>query len=161
MPRPDDAELASRVRAVVEPELTARDAQPLEVEVTGPPGRRVVRIVVDHCRLDVPGALSVDELAAVSRRLGELLDDADIPPGAYTLEVTSPGTDRPLTGPRDLARNLGREVRLVRRGDDPVAAPLTGSVVAVTDDALTLEVEGAEVVVPFDELDHATVVLPW
>lgn len=72
-------------------------------------GRRtVVRVVVDLP--DGPGGVTSDALTDVSRDISHLLDAHDLVRGSYTLEVTTPGVDRPLTEPRHFRRALGRLV---------------------------------------------------
>ncbi len=110
----------------------------LEDVVVAPAGsRRLLRVVLDVAGDE--GALSLDAVADASRRISEVLDTDDVVPGAYVLEVSSPGVDRPLTEPRHFRRNLRRkvEVRLVEGGT------LTGRVVDVGE-TLVLEVEGAK-----------------
>ena len=73
-------------------------------------------------RLDRPGSrgtaedsVTVDECAKVSRDLSAILDVDDVVPGQYTLEVSSPGLDRPLTRAEDYQRFAGRRAKLVMR----------------------------------------------
>ena len=157
----DDATLPAQVRALVEPLAAALGVEVLDVQVKGSRGRRLVRVTADAADLEAAAGLDVDTIATLSRQLGDALDADDLVPGAYTLEVTSPGADQPLTRPRDFARNRGREVRIARLGDDEEAAPVTGTVVAVTDDAVTLAVAAGELDVSLGDIDHAMVVLPW
>jgi ribosome maturation factor RimP len=90
---------------------TGHDLEGLEVTPAG--RRRVVRMVVDR-----DGGVSLDDVAEVSRAVSEALDDIDarepgLLQGAYVLEVSSPGVDRPLTEPRHWRRNVGRLVTAV------------------------------------------------
>jgi ribosome maturation factor RimP len=147
-----DERLAAVVRELVGPVAADLEVDLIDVEVKGQRGSRVVKLIADTV-----GGLDIDDIATLSRRAGEVLDDRDVVDGSYTLEVTSPGTDRPLRDPRDFARNLGRDARVQRTGQ----AELTGTVVRVEDDTLVLEVGGDEVAVPFTELDHGKLVLPW
>jgi ribosome maturation factor RimP len=83
-----------------------------EVQLTPVGRRRVLRVVVDG-----PGGVSLDNIALVSQALSAELDAAgcmgDVP---YTLEVTSPGVDRPLTAPRHWQRSVGRMVKVAVTG---------------------------------------------
>jgi len=84
------------------------DLEGLEVSPAG--RRRVVRMLVDK-----DGGTTLDDITEVSRAVSEALDDIDarepaLLGGAYVLEVSSPGVDRPLTEPRHWRRNLGRLV---------------------------------------------------
>jgi ribosome maturation factor RimP len=78
--------------------------------------------MVLRIQIDRPGAgataedsVSVDDCARVSRDLSAVLDVEDVVPTAYTLEVSSPGLDRPLRGPADYSRFAGRRVKVVMR----------------------------------------------
>jgi ribosome maturation factor RimP len=155
----DDTTLANRIRSLAEPLAAAHAAEVLDVVVKGGKGRRLVRVTADAAALDASAGLDIDTIAALSRQLGSALDEQDLVPGAYDLEVTSPGADRPLRRPRDFARNVGREVRLhLAEGCE---GPDGGTVVTVTDSELTLDADGAEVTIPLADVDHGTVVLPW
>jgi ribosome maturation factor RimP len=107
----------------------------LEDVTVSPAGkRRVVRVVVDR-----DGGVDLDEVADVARAVSELLDgDPDLVDGAYTLEVTSPGVDRPLTQPRHWRRNAGRLVKVTTADET-----LTGRIAGSTETEVTLDVEGS------------------
>jgi ribosome maturation factor RimP len=84
--------------------------------------RREASGMVLRVRIDRPGpaasaedSVSVEDCAAVSRDLSAVLDVEDIVPTAYTLEVSSPGLDRPLRGADDYQRFAGRQAKLVMR----------------------------------------------
>lgn len=104
---------AAKVREAVLPVVAAAGLVVEDVQVA-PAGRRsVVRVVVDL--EDGVGGVDSDTLAAVSRDISTALDAADPVAGAYTLEVSTPGTDRPLTELRHFRRARTRLVRLERR----------------------------------------------
>lgn len=95
---------SERLRGLLEPLIAARDLDLEEIEVTPAGKRRVLRIVVDSDE-----GVQLDECAALSREVSESLDDSDVMGGApYTLEVTSPGADRPLTELRHYRRAVGQ-----------------------------------------------------
>jgi ribosome maturation factor RimP len=141
--RPDLAALRSRLRGLVEPIVT-REGLDLEDLTVSPAGRRyVVRITVDG-----DGGVGHDELSEVSREISVSLDEAErtqgeLTPDAYTLEVSSPGIDRPLTLPRHWQRNVGRLVK-VKVAD----RLLTGRITAVTGAGISLD----DREIAFDEL---------
>jgi len=141
--RPDLAALRSRLRGLVEPIVT-REGLDLEDLTVAPAGRRyVVRITVDG-----DGGVGHNELSDVSREISASLDEAErtqgeLTPDAYTLEVSSPGIDRPLTLPRHWQRNVGRLVKV------KVADRLrTGRVTAATEAGISLDDQE----IAFDEL---------
>ncbi|MGH3872352.1 MAG: ribosome maturation factor RimP [Pseudonocardiaceae bacterium] len=76
--------------------------------------RRLVRVIIDS-----DAGVGLDDIATVSRAVSFALDDRDdLLGGPYTLEVTSPGVDRPLTRPRHWRRNRLRMVRVVEHGGE-------------------------------------------
>lgn len=105
--------LAESVTDVLAPVVASAGLALEEVDVATAGRRRVVRVVVDRAG-DEPGDLDMDAVATVSQDVSTALDASDVLGTAeYTLEVTSPGVDRPLTTRRHWARNRGRLVRTV------------------------------------------------
>lgn len=124
------------------------DLEGLTVRATGK--RFLVRVLVDK-----DGGVSLDEVAGISRLLSVELDSSN-PLGekAYTLEVSSPGTEKPLTLARHWRRNVGRKVRVrFREGSEP----MIGRIVSVTESSAILEVAGNRAEVDFEEVDQAIV----
>ena len=105
-----------------------------------PAGRRsLIRITVDG-----EDGISLDAVAKLSRAISESLDAAEasgaaLLPGAYVLEVSSPGVDRPLTLARHWRRNVGRLVQTASGG-----APVSGRVVAATEAEVVIKVGSTE-----------------
>ena len=83
----------------------------VDVELLGAGNQRVLRIFIEK-----PGGVSHADCALISQQAGTILDVEDvIPGGRYTLEVSSPGLERKLKGPRDFERCLGKKARVVLR----------------------------------------------
>jgi ribosome maturation factor RimP len=133
-----------RVRDVLEPVVTAAGYDLEDVTVTAAGRRSVMRVVVDR-----DGGIDLDAVAEISRVVSEALDADDVTGEApYTLEVTSPGVDRPLTEPRHWRRAAGRLVRATVRDDKDV----TGRVVGTDESGVTFDVDGARRTVSYDAL---------
>jgi ribosome maturation factor RimP len=131
-------------------EQTGHDLEDVSVSPAGK--RRVVRVVVDK-----DGGITLDDVAAVARVVSDVLDTAEVDEpallgGAYVLEVSSPGVDRPLTEPRHWRRNTGRLVKAVL-ADETV----TGRVLGSDDLEAVLDVDGTERTVLLAEVTRATV----
>ncbi|MFH8350029.1 ribosome maturation factor RimP [Streptomyces sp. NPDC018045] len=127
---------SERLRGLLEPLVAARDLDLEEIEVTPAGKRRVLRIVVDS-----DDGVQLDECAELSREASQALDDSNVMGGApYTLEVTSPGADRPLTEPRHYRRAVGRLVRFQLHEGGELVARIT----AMDDEGLDLEVPGVK-----------------
>jgi ribosome maturation factor RimP len=133
---------AERVAALLEPVIAAVDMDLEGVRVTAAGRRRVLRIVVD-----ADGGVSLDHIAVVSREVAAALDDSavmgEVP---YTLEVSSPGVDRPLTERRHWRRAIGRLVvapLTAGPGDGgPAQATVEGRIMGASADGITLDVAG-------------------
>jgi len=102
--------------------VAARVAASYGLDIFDVQFRREAAGMVLRVQIDRPGAaataedsVSVEDCAAISRELSAVLDVEDIVPTAYTLEVSSPGLDRPLRGADDFRRFAGRRAKLVMR----------------------------------------------
>ena len=119
------------------------------VDLSSAGKRRVLRVAIDK-----DGGVTMDDIAEATREVSRVLDEDDVMgQQAYTLEVSSPGVDRPLTLPRHWRRNAGRLVKVTLHEGDPV----TGRITSSDDDAAVLDVEGDERRVPFTEVKKAKV----
>ena len=124
-----------------------------DVHVATPGSHRIVTCIVDG---DV--SLNLDQVTSVSRVISELLDEAvfmgETP---FTLEVTSPGVDRPLTQPRHFAKNADRLLKIVKVDGSEVS----GRILSNTDHSVTLTVtlkkEVTEQTVPLADIKRAVV----
>jgi ribosome maturation factor RimP len=124
----------------------------LELQLRGQGRGRVLSVI-----LDADGPVEADVVERVSKDLSRALDQADPLQGSYTLEVTTPGLERPLQSARDFRRQRGHEVRIVAG----VASAVQGMVVDADDQAVTLDVDGSQVQVPLSDVVRGKVVLPW
>jgi ribosome maturation factor RimP len=122
------------------PIVTAAGYDLEDVAVSSAGRRSLIRVTVD-----ADGGIDLDAVAEVSRLVSDALDaDAELPgsprtlAGAYVLEVSSPGVDRPLTEPRHWRRAAGRLVRVEVAGQ-----PVTGRVSGADEDGVTLDVDGS------------------
>ncbi len=124
--------------------------------------RRQGRSQVLSVVLDSDDRVDADVVEQVTKELSRALDEEDPLPGRYTLEVTTPGLDRPLRTGRDFRRQCGHEVQILREasGGQP-RAQLRGVVATADDQSVTLEVGGSQIRVPLSEVVRAKVVLPW
>lgn len=94
---------ATYVQELVDPLLAAEGLELVDVRYGG----GALQVFVDR-----PGGIDLDALAEVTRRVSELLDEHDPLPGRYTLEVSSPGLERPLRRPEHFGRFVGQEIKL-------------------------------------------------
>ena len=90
---------------LAEPVIASEGLELVEVECLRMKTRWLVRIYMDR-----EGGVTLDDCSEISNQLGDVLDVHDLPPGPYTLEVSSPGLDRPLVRDKDFVRYQGCEV---------------------------------------------------
>ncbi|CAB4582073.1 unannotated protein [freshwater metagenome] len=123
-----------------------------EVTLTTAGNRRLVTCIVDGEK-----SLNMDEVTLISREISNLLEEAPfMGETPFTLEVTSPGVDRPLTLPRHWRKNVTRLVRITQTNGEVV----TGRITSSDENAVTLAIEGKvskEVVVVFADVKKAIV----
>lgn len=148
---------ADAIDALARPLAEAAGLDLVEVELKGGGGRTRVRVIVDR-----KGGVDVGTCQQVSRQLAKQMDDADtMGEVRYTLEVTSPGTDRPLTDQRSFDRNEGRTVKVVL-ADGEDTTEVTGTIARAEDTAVVVVDEaGNERALPYTDIVKATQVLPW
>ncbi len=120
-----------------------------DIEVSQAGRRLLVRVLVD-----TDGGVTLDAVAEATRLVSELLDSHDVlDERPYTLEVTSPGIDRPLTAERHWRRNIGRLVKVkLATGDD-----FTGRILTAGAEAACVEADGDSRDVAYDEVLSARV----
>ena len=124
-----------------------------DVHVATPGSHRIVTCIVDG-----DASLNLDQVTSVSRVISELLDEAAfMGETPFTLEVTSPGVDRPLTQPRHFAKNIDRLLKIIKLDGSEV----TGRILSNTDQDVTLTVtvkkEISEQTVSLSEIKRAVV----
>lgn len=134
-------DVVDRIRAIAE-----RVAASFGLEIFDVQFRREAAGMVLRVQIDRPGpsataeeSVSVEDCANVSRDMSAVLDVEDVLPTAYTLEVSSPGLDRPLRRADDYARFAGRRARLVMREKVDGQTFFLGRLAGLDGDAILLD----------------------
>lgn len=141
---------------IAERALQRIDGYVLDVTLRGSRGTRVMVITAD-----TELGITVDELAEVSKQIESTLDRTDYLTEQYTLEVTSPGVDWPLTTVRDFRRRRGKKVRVEHTMLEP-SSPFVGTIENVSEETVTMENEKeGELTIPFDQIIRGKLVLEW
>lgn len=144
-----------KIEALIAPSLEAMGYRVVRVAVTG--GRRATLQIMAE-RSDET-AMTVDDCADISRTVSALLDVADPIAGAYTLEVSSPGIDRPLVRREDFARFAGFEARIELNETRDGRRRFRGKLLGVEGDTVRLLVDDAPVALPLAAVARAKLVL--
>lgn len=145
--------LKDQISELVTPAVSDQGFYLEDVHVATPGNHRIVTCIVDG---DV--SLNLDQVTSVSRVISELLDEAAfMGETPFTLEVTSPGVDRPLTQPRHFAKNVDRLLKIIKLDGSEVA----GRILSNTDHDVTLTVlikkESTEQTVLLSDIKRAVV----
>ena len=140
--------IVERVRATVEPLLTSRSLTVYDIEHTG----SVLRILIDG-----PNGVDLEEIAHMTRVISVALDEADPIPGKYTLEVSSPGLERPLRTPDHFRHAVGETVTLKLLPTVEDERRVRGTLADADD--LGVTVDGRRI--PYDVIDKARTVFEW
>ncbi|HEX9377088.1 MAG TPA: ribosome maturation factor RimP [Actinomycetota bacterium] len=146
------------VEALVRPVVEAEGLELVDASFHREQGRRILRVTVDR---DAPGGIDLDTIATVSERVSRRLDLEDVASGPYTLEVSSPGVERPLRRPRDFERQVGQKVKV--RSAEPVEGSRThtGVLEAADDEGIVVRTEAGERRLRYDEVASARTVFEW
>jgi ribosome maturation factor RimP len=144
------ATLRERLIALIEPAIARLGYELVELEYAAGRTQAVVRIFIDK-----PDGIGLDDCEQVSRAVASLLDVEDPVPTAYTLEVSSPGFDRVLRTPAHFERFVGARVFVELKVPRAGRRRYTGTLQAVNDSGIELEVDRQKVEVPFGEIAKA------
>jgi len=123
----------------------------VHLEMKREPGGHLVRLYIDK-----EGGVTLDDCSLISRQLSAQLDIEDPIEGRYTLEVSSPGLDRPLFTDRDFARFAGRQIRLSTHVPLDGRRNFQGRLEGIVDGSVRITLqEGREVSIPRDQVARA------
>ncbi|MEU6136151.1 ribosome maturation factor RimP [Nocardioides sp. NPDC047086] len=141
--------IASAIEKALADPLLALGLDIEAVEITPAGKRRILRIAVDK-----DGGITHEEVTEATREVNRVLDESDVMgEQPYTLEVTSPGVDRPLTLPRHWRRNKGRLVKVTAAD----GSAFTGRVKESDEERVSLEVSGKRREVAYADVKKALV----
>jgi len=147
----DQTVILSRIRELIQPLLAGRGAELVELRAHPTGGRMILRCLVDTAR-----GITLDELSSLNRSIGAVLDEHDVIPDRYLLEVSSPGLDRPLKTGTDFERVIGRRVLVMT--SVPIAARQEhrGEVLNANEEAVVLMLDsGDKLQIPLSQIIRA------
>ncbi len=114
----------------------------------------ILRIYIDKPE----EGISVDDCERVSRQVSSMLDVEDPIPGHYTLEVSSPGMDRPLFKPEHFERFIGHDIKLLLSAPLDGRRKMTVGLKAISNNIVSAELEGEVIEIDFDNIEKAHLV---
>lgn len=165
------ADKATDISNLLSPTVQALGLELLGVEYLPSPGGATLRLYIDippgdaASDSETPRMVGIEDCEAVSREVSAQLDVEDPISGNYTLEVSSPGVDRPLFTPTQFARFLGEQVKIGLKLPQDGRRRLQGRIAAVEGECIELDVEAKpepqRVSVAFDNIEKARLVPDW
>ncbi len=125
----------------------------VHVETVGGSGSLIVRLYID-----APGGITVDDCETVSRTVSAIMDVEDPIAGEYTLEVSSPGLDKPLLTPAHFASVTGQRIKVLMRVHNLGRRRFTGKLVSANESVVLVEVDGEIYELAIDDMESAKLV---
>ncbi len=146
-----------KIRELAEAIVTAEGMELVEAECLKMPSRWLIRIFMDR-----EGGVTLADCSEISHQLGDILDVNDVPPGPYTLEVSSPGLDRPLVKDKDFLKYRGSAVNVRLREKLAGIKHFMGELIDFIEDDgkkfLVVDVSGATYRIPREMVSKAHLV---
>lgn len=134
----------------LEPRATQEGVEIVTIEVVGAKKSPTIRVYID-----TEEGVSFDELSAVQSWINDIMDELDPFPGAYMLEVSSPGIDRPLRTLEHFERFAGEIAVIKMASSDTGRSNWTGKISGTEEDLVLLEVDGEIVKLPISKIKRA------
>jgi ribosome maturation factor RimP len=162
----DMTDKANEIAALLGPTVTSLGLELLGAEYLPSPGGAMLRLYID-VPADAAGAdgepraVTIEDCEAVSREVSAQLDVEDPISSHYTLEVSSPGIDRPLFGAAQFARFAGESAKVALRLPQDGRRRLQGRIARIEGENITFDVDGNEFVVRADNIEKARLVPDW
>lgn len=144
--------VVDRVHELVAPVVADCGAELYDIEFSG----GILRILVD-----AEGGIGIDTIKTISRSAGRVLDDADPIPGRYTLEVSSPGLERPLRTQAHFEGAIGELVKFKTHADVDGRRRFQGTLVGADDLGFRVDVDGGEQTFSYDDVTKTKTVFEW
>lgn len=137
----------------LEPQAIAHGMEVVTIEIVGSRKAPTIRVY-----LDCEGGVGFDELSSAQEWINALMDELDPFPGAYTLEVSSPGIDRPLRTLEHFERFAGERAHIVLTESHQGRVKWVGTLAGVQEQAVLLVVDGIIEALPYEHIKKAHVI---
>lgn len=164
------SEKAKQISALLAPTIESLGLELLGVEYLPAPGASTLRVYIDVIEAERDAReVNIDDCEKVSREVSAQLDVEDPISGNYTLEVSSPGIERPLFAPEQFARFVGEQAKVVLKLPQDGRRRLQGEILRAGraddhgEDSVAFAIDGLkdEFVVAFDNIEKAKIVPDW
>lgn len=146
-------DVAAHAEGLLRDLVQAEGVELVHVEYQSKASPSVLRVYIDK-----PGGVGLQDCARVSKHASALLDEEDLIPRRYVLEVSSPGIERPLFKEADYRRFVGKEIRLITTETIEDRRKFTGLIRTFSEGILKLELDGETYQIPFSKIRKANLV---
>lgn len=143
---------SEEIRALVAPLVEAEGLELYDVEETG----GVLRVLIDR-----PGGIDLDAVAHATRIVSDAIDEVDALEGPTTLEVSSPGLERPLRTPDHYSRAIGARINVKTVPGSDGERRFEGTLVGADDESITVEGDTGVRALGYGEIERARTVFEW
>lgn len=154
---PATGDVVEAVEAIAAPLADVLGLEIADIQYRREGGRWFLRVFIDKPE----GAVSLGECEALSGPLGRALDQKDLIPHDYFLEVSSPGLERVLKKPAHFRRFIGRDASIVTTERLQGRRKFSGKIVSAEEDKVRLAVDGVTVEIPYTAISKANLVFKW
>ena len=152
------------IETLLAPAIEAAGFRPVSFRIFGTAQGKVLQIMIEHQHaydefIHGDGGITADHCAQISHSLSPILDRTDFFEGLFTLEISSPGIDRPLVGARDFRRFAGFEVRMKLKNRFQGRRVYEGKIAGVFGDIVRMHTPEKGIEIPMAEIVNAKLVL--
>jgi len=148
--RGNEQKVIKQTWSLAEPLCESEGLELIQVEYQREPAGRILRLYVDK-----PGGIGIDDCIAVSRQLGDMLDVNLEDVGPYSLEVTSPGPERPLAKKEDFDKYRGSRAKIKTYQPLNGRKNFTGVILGITGDELNLQIDEKIITIAYTDISKA------
>ena len=147
--------LEAQIHDLIEPSIAAMGFRLVQLKLNDSSKNRLLQIMAER----PDGSMTLEDCENISRQISAVLDVEDIIPTAYRLEVGSPGIDRPLVTRADYEKYHGHQAKLETILPIHGRRRFTGEIQAITENTVTLKVDGVGHEIPLADIQAAKLVL--
>lgn len=144
-----DNDIKQKVLRLAKQVADEQGVEIFDIELLGK-GKLLLRVIIDK-----EGGVTLGDCERLSKSLATVLDVEDLFPGSYTMEISSPGLDRPLKGIKDFEKNIGRLARIITIEKIENQNFFIGRITKINGNFIKFLVNGREIDIPFEKISKA------
>jgi len=140
-------ELLEKLKPIIEQRISPLDLELYDLKFIQAGSYSILRVFIENS-----GGITVEHCAQASEAISLLLDEGEYYDGNYTLEVSSPGIDRPLTTLKDFSRVIGKNIQIRYEDEKDKVKTIVGTLTAITDETVSVDSGKIKHSVPFKKV---------